>query len=83
MVASPGKPWAWADGLQHFPVYHEVWSRDLHQHAAALIAMGDEAAAERALDHLWTVQQRPDGSARTDRDRPPGHVRGRARTGRP
>src|SRR3712207_8271261 len=28
----------------------------------SLIAMGDVAAAERALDHLWTVQQRPDGS---------------------
>ncbi|WP_448641566.1 glycoside hydrolase family 15 protein [Geodermatophilus sp. URMC 63] len=61
-VASPGKPWAWANELQRFPVYHEVWSRDLYQHATALIAMGDEAAAERALDHLWTVQQRPDGS---------------------
>jgi glucoamylase len=61
-VASPGRPWAWANELQHFPVYHEVWSRDLYQHATALIAMGDTAAAERALDHLWTVQQRPDGS---------------------
>ncbi len=61
-IASPGKPWAWANELQHFPVYHEVWSRDLYQHATALIAMGDEAAAGRALDHLWTVQQRPDGS---------------------
>ena len=61
-VASPGKPWAWANELQRFPVYHEVWSRDLYQHATALIAMGDTAAAGRALDHLWTVQQRPDGS---------------------
>jgi glucoamylase len=61
-VASPGKPWAWADELQHFPVYHEVWSRDLYQIASGLQAMGDVAAADRALDHLWTVQQRPDGS---------------------
>jgi glucoamylase len=61
-VASPGRPWAWADELQHFPVYHAVWSRDLYQHATALLAMGDTAAAGRALDHLWTVQQRPDGS---------------------
>ncbi len=61
-VASPGKPWAWANDLQRFPVYHQVWSRDLYQHATALIAMGDTAGAERALDHLWTVQQRPDGS---------------------
>jgi glucoamylase len=61
-VASPGRPWAWANALQQFPVYHAVWARDLYQHATALIAMGDTAAAERALDHLWTVQQRPDGS---------------------
>jgi glucoamylase len=61
-VASPGKPWAWANELQRFPVYHEVWSRDLYQIASGLQAMGDAAAAERALDHLWTVQQRPDGS---------------------
>jgi len=61
-VASPGRPWAWANELQRFPVYHEVWARDLYQHATALIAMGDSAAAERALNHLWTVQQRPDGS---------------------
>jgi glucoamylase len=39
-----------------------VWSRDLYQIATALIAMGDRAAARRALDYLWRVQQRPDGS---------------------
>jgi glucoamylase len=61
-VASPGRPWAWANELQQFPVYHEVWSRDLYQLTTALLAMGDRPAAERALDHLWTVQQRPDGS---------------------
>src|SRR3954452_3105998 len=61
-VASPGKPWAWANSLQQFPVYHEVWSRDLYQLTTALLAMGDTAAAARALDHLWDVQQRPDGS---------------------
>jgi glucoamylase len=61
-VASPGKPWAWANELQWLPVYHEVWSRDLFQIASGLQAMGDVAAANRALDYLWTVQQRPDGS---------------------
>jgi glucoamylase len=61
-VASPGKPWAWANELQWLPVYHEVWSRDLYQIASGLQAMGDIAAANRALDYLWTVQQRPDGS---------------------
>jgi glucoamylase len=61
-VASPGKPWAWANELQWLPVYHEVWSRDLYQIASGLQAMGDITAANRALDYLWTVQQRPDGS---------------------
>jgi glucoamylase len=61
-VAAPGRPWAWANVLQHLPVYHAVWSRDLYQIATALIAMGDRAAARRALNYLWNVQQRPDGS---------------------
>jgi glucoamylase len=61
-VAAPGRPWAWANVLQSLAVYHAVWSRDLYQIATALIAMGDQAAANRALDYLFTVQERPDGS---------------------
>ncbi len=61
-VAAPARPWAWANQLQDLAVYHAVWSRDLYEIATALIAMGDTAAANRALDYLWTVQQRPDGS---------------------
>ena len=61
-VAAPGRPWAWANVLQSLAVYHAVWSRDLYQIATALIAMGDEPAANRALDYLFDVQQRPDGS---------------------
>jgi glucoamylase len=61
-VAAPARPWAWANELQHLPVYIAVWSRDLYQIATGLIAAGDTRAAHRALDHLWTVQQRPDGS---------------------
>jgi glucoamylase len=61
-VAAPGRPWAWANVLQSSPVYHAVWSRDLYQIATALIAMGDKAAANRALAYLFTVQERPDGS---------------------
>ncbi|HEY0487617.1 MAG TPA: glycoside hydrolase family 15 protein [Mycobacteriales bacterium] len=61
-VASPGRPWAWANQLQQFPVYHAVWSRDLYQIATALLAVGDRAAAGRALGYLWRYQQRPDGS---------------------
>lgn len=61
-VAAPGRPWAWANVLQSLPVYHAVWSRDLYEIATALIAMGDRAAANRALNYLFNVQQRPDGS---------------------
>jgi glucoamylase len=61
-VASPGRPWAWANVLQSLAVYHAVWSRDLYEIATALIAMGDRAAANRALDYLFNVQERPDGS---------------------
>ena len=61
-VAAPARPWAWANSLQDLAVYHAVWSRDLYQIATALLAVGDEAAAGRALDYLWTVQQRADGS---------------------
>src|SRR4051812_12464897 len=61
-VAAPGRPWAWSNELQHLHVYHAVWSRDLYQIATGLMAMGDRPAARRALNYLWTVQQRPDGS---------------------
>ena len=61
-VAAPGRPWAWANALQDLAVYHAVWSRDLYQIATGLLAMGDRPAANRALDYLWNVQQRPDGS---------------------
>jgi glucoamylase len=61
-VAAPGRPWAWANSLQSLAVYHAVWSRDLYQIATGLLAVGDSAGANRALDFLWTVQQRADGS---------------------
>jgi glucoamylase len=61
-VAAPARPWAWANELQDLAVYHAVWSRDLYQIATGLLAAGDRAAASRALDYLFTVQQRPDGS---------------------
>jgi glucoamylase len=61
-VASPGRPWAWANSLQSLAVYHAVWSRDLYEIATGLIAMGDRAAANRALSYLFDVQERPDGS---------------------
>ena len=61
-VAAPNRPWAWSNSLQFLAVYHAVWSRDLYQIATGLLAIGDDAAANRALDFLWNVQQRPDGS---------------------
>jgi glucoamylase len=42
--------------------YHLVWARDLYEVATALVAIGDRAAAVRALDYLFGVQQKPDGS---------------------
>lgn len=62
-VASPTMPWVWGTGQENpSGPYHLVWSRDLYQIATALLAAGDRAGAERALDHLFQVQQKPDGS---------------------
>ena len=62
-VASPTMPWAWGTGLNNpSGAYHLVWSRDLYEIVTALIADGDLAGAGRALDYLFNVQQKPDGS---------------------
>jgi glucoamylase len=62
-IASPSMPWQFGTGLINpSGVYHAVWSRDLYEIATALIADGDVAGAERALDYLFNVQQKPDGS---------------------
>lgn len=42
--------------------YHLVWSRDLYHVFTAYMALGDKAAAERALDFLFKIQQKEDGS---------------------
>jgi glucoamylase len=60
-VAAPAMPWAFGRDDPSAP-YHLVWSRDLYQIATALIGAGDTAAADRALDFLFDVQQKPDGS---------------------
>jgi|SoiMethySBSTD1v2_1073268.scaffolds.fasta_scaffold27242_5 glucoamylase len=60
-VAAPAAPWAFGRDDPSGP-YHLVWSRDLYQIATGLIASGDTAGANRALDFLFTVQQKPDGS---------------------
>jgi len=62
-IASPTMPWVWGTGLENpSGAYHLVWSRDLYQIATALIAAGDTAGANRAVDYLFFTQQKPDGS---------------------
>jgi glucoamylase len=42
--------------------YHLIWSRDLYHVFTAYLAIGDRPAAERALDFLFKIQQKEDGS---------------------
>ncbi|GAA1821261.1 glucoamylase [Planosporangium flavigriseum] len=60
-IASPSMPWVWGQQTVS-DSYHLVWSRDLYEIATGLIAAGDRAGTNRALDYLFTVQQKPDGS---------------------
>jgi glucoamylase len=64
MIASLSIPWGGGPNANEPNVggYHLVWSRDLYQVATAFNALGDKASAERALDYLFRVQQKPDGS---------------------
>jgi glucoamylase len=64
MVASLTVPWGGGENANEPNVggYHTVWARDLYQVATAFYAMGDKAAAMRALNYLFTVQQKSDGS---------------------
>ncbi len=65
-IASPSMPWVWGDEVKDLSdpsaSYHEVWSRDLYQIGTALYAMGDVAAAQRAVRWLFGTQQKKDGS---------------------
>lgn len=64
MIASPSIPWGGGPNANEPTIsgYHAVWSRDLYQVGTAFMAMGDVAGANRALDYLFTVQQKADGS---------------------
>jgi glucoamylase len=64
MIASPSIPWGGGPNANEATVsgYHAVWSRDLYQVATAFHAIGDHATANRALDYLFRVQQKSDGS---------------------
>lgn len=63
-VASLSAPWITGTAANgpHVGGYHLVWARDLYQVATAYLALNDKPAAERALNYLFTIQQRPDGS---------------------
>ncbi len=63
-IASPSIPWGGGPNANEPTIsgYHAVWSRDLYHVATALLAMGDRAGANRALDYLFNIQQKPDGS---------------------
>ncbi|HXQ68936.1 MAG TPA: alpha-amylase family glycosyl hydrolase, partial [Pyrinomonadaceae bacterium] len=64
VIASPSVPWGGGADADEATIsgYHAVWSRDLYHIATAFIALGDRAAANRLLDYLFRVQQKPDGS---------------------
>jgi glucoamylase len=63
-IASLSAPWITGSAANEPYVggYHLVWARDLYQVATAYMALGDQAAARRALNYLFTVQQKADGS---------------------
>ena len=64
VIASPSTPWGGGANADEPAVsgYHAVWARDLYHIATAFNALGDRAAANRILDYLFRVQQKPDGS---------------------
>jgi GH15 family glucan-1,4-alpha-glucosidase len=64
MIASPSIPWGGGPNANEATIsgYHAVWARDLYQVATAFLALGDDASANRALDYLFDVQQKADGS---------------------
>jgi glucoamylase len=63
-IASPSTPWGGGPNSNEPTTtgYHAVWARDLYHIATAFIALGDRQTAGRALDCVFKVQQRPDGS---------------------
>lgn len=63
-AASLTIPWGYQADASEPSVggYHLVWSRDLYQVATAFYAMGDKESADRALNYLFTIQQKEDGS---------------------
>ncbi len=63
-IASLTVPWGGGENANENNIggYHLIWSRDLYQVATAFMALGDRDAAVRAVNFLFRVQQKPDGS---------------------
>ncbi|MGW2769798.1 glycoside hydrolase family 15 protein [Streptomyces sp. NPDC001275] len=60
-VASPSMPWSGKDSPSSSG-YEGVWARDLYHIGTALIAAGDRAGAQRALNFMFDELQQPNGS---------------------
>ena len=62
-IASPSSPWGGGPNANEPTVsgYHAVWARDLYHVATAFDSIGDRVTANRLLDYLFRVQQKPDG----------------------
>lgn len=60
-IASASIPWGQSKGDDDLGGYHLVWTRDMVQTATALMAVGRNETALRALVYLMCAQ-RPDGS---------------------
>ena len=56
MIAGLGTPWGESNGDANKGGYHLVWARDLFKFACALIAAGDAASANQAVEYLFKVQ---------------------------
>jgi glucan 1,4-alpha-glucosidase len=62
-IASLTLPWGFAvNADEGGGGYHFVWARDLYHQVTGLLAAGDRAAGNRAVDWLFQHQQQPDGT---------------------
>lgn len=61
IVAGLCVPWGTSCGDGNRGGYHLVWARDLFKFASALIAAGDTASANNAVNYLFNLQMQADG----------------------
>ena len=62
-IASLTLPWGFAvNADEGGGGYHFVWARDLYHQVTGLLAAGDRAAGDRAVDWLFEHQQQADGT---------------------